>query len=370
MARHVKDTKVPLEEDFTGGLAPSHSCSYVGSTGERKLDERLAELSREIMTDEDPCLLTEMMTTAVRMARGVMSPSDFKMTNRSLKEMREAAEVFHPYRNCRKVALFGSARTKPEEVEYQTAVEFARRMREEEFMTITGAGPGIMAAGNEGAGRDDSFGLNITLPFESAANEFIAGDEKLIDFNYFFTRKLWFVKEADAAVGMPGGFGTMDEIFEAMTLIQTGKAAIYPIVLLDSKGGKYWKFWQQFIKEHLYRLGLISTADFSLFKVTDDIDEAVHEIVHFYSNFHSYRYVGDRLVIRMKENLSESGLAKIQTDFADLIKSGGMEQRGALQAEANEPELEPLRRLVFRHRRRDFGRLRELIDATNDEANL
>ena len=355
-----------MEEDFTGGLGPSYTCSYVGSTGDRRLDDRLMELGKELLPEDDPCLLVEMMTTAIRMARGVMSPSDFKLTNRSLKEMREAAEVFHPYRNCRKVALFGSARTKPEEVEYQTAVEFSKRMRDEEFMTITGAGPGIMAAGNEGAGRDDSFGLNITLPFESAANEFIAGDEKLIDFNYFFTRKLWFVKEADAAVGMPGGFGTMDEIFEALTLIQTGKAAIYPIVLLDSKGGTYWKFWQQFIKEHLHRLGLISTVDFSLFKVTDDIEEAVREITHFYSNFHSYRYVGDRLVIRLKTKLSEAGLLKVRTEFTDMVKSGSMEQCGALDAEADEPELDSLHRLVFRHRRRDFGRLREFINAVND----
>lgn len=365
MSEKIEETRVPPEEDFTGGLAPAESCSFVGSTGERKLDERLMALAQEIEGDCDPCLLAEMLTTAVRMARGSMSDQDRKLTNRSLKEMRQSAEVFHPYRRYRKVALFGSARTPPDEPEYQTAVEFSRRMRDENFMTITGAGPGIMAAGNEGAGRKHSFGLNITLPFESSANEFIAGDEKLIDYNYFFTRKLWFVKEADAAVGMPGGFGTMDEIFETITLIQTGKAAIYPIVLLDSKGGKYWKFWGQFIREHLHRLGMISDSDFSLFKITDDVEEAIDEIKTFYRNFHSYRYVGDRLVIRLHERLKSEAVETIQNNFSDLLKAGSMSQQEALPEEANEPELAELNRLVFRHRKRNFGRLRELIDVLN-----
>ena len=245
MAQHVKPTKIPLQDDFTGQLSPSISCSYMGSTGDKKLDEKILGLAEEIAGEEKACLLAEMMTTSVRMSRGSMSDGDFKMANRALKEMREAAEVFYPYRGCRKVSLFGSARTQPEECEYQMAVAFSRALRENGFMTITGAGPGIMAAGNEGAGAEDSFGLNISLPFEASANKFIAGDEKLINFNYFFTRKLSFVKEADAAVGLPGGFGTMDEIFEAMTLIQTGKATIYPIVLLDAKGGEYWKFWEK-----------------------------------------------------------------------------------------------------------------------------
>jgi len=203
------------------------------------------------------------------------------LANRTLKEIKYASEVFQPYREHRKVALFGSARTKPEEAEYQTGVEFSRRMVEEGFMTITGAGPGIMAAGNEGATREHSFGLNINLPFEASANDFIMGDPKLIDFDYFFTRKLAFVKEADAAVGMPGGVGTMDEVFEALTLIQTGKATVYPIVCLDSPGGTYWKAWNQFVEEHLYRLNLISKSDFSLYKVTDSVEEAVAEIVNF-----------------------------------------------------------------------------------------
>ncbi len=203
MAQHVQPSKLPADRDFTAGMTRSLSCSFVGTTGESALDERIMKLAQEIEGHENACLLAEMMTTAVRVARGRVADSEFKLMNRALKEMRTTEEVFFPYRNCRKVAIYGSARTQPEEKEYQTTVQFARRMREEGFMSVTGAGPGIMAAGNEGAGRDDSFGLQITLPFEAQANEFIAGDPKLIDFNYFFTRKLAFVKEVDAAVGCP-----------------------------------------------------------------------------------------------------------------------------------------------------------------------
>ncbi|MGJ8673775.1 LOG family protein [Rubritalea sp.] len=356
---------VPQEKDFTGGMIHAASCSYVGTTGEKHLDDKIMELSREMDRDGNYCLLAEMLTTAVRASRSSVTQGDFKLMNRALKEMRISSEVFHPYRHLKKVGIFGSARTKPEEAEYITTVKFAERMREEGFMTITGAGPGIMAAGNEGAGRDFSFGLNISLPFESSANAFIAKDEKLIDYNYFFTRKLSFVKEADAAVALPGGFGTMDEIFEALTLIQTGKALIYPIVLLDAPGGKYWKFWNQFIEEHLMRLGLISETDFSLFKVTDDIDVAVKEIVDFYKNFHSYRYIGDKLVIRLQDAIDESAFVELKKEFADIIKTGEMVQSGPLKEEMNEVELIEMPRITFRHGRYDFGRLRQFIDAIN-----
>lgn len=366
MAQKVQPNKIPKERDFTAGMTRSFSCSFVGTTGDSEVDDRIMALAQEIEGDGgNACLLAEMMTTAVRISRGRTEESDFKLMNRALKEMRITEEVFHPYKDCRKVAIYGSARTKPEEPEYQTTVEFARRMREEGFMSVTGAGPGIMAAGNEGSGRDDTFGLNITLPFEASANDFIKGDPKLIDYNYFFTRKLAFVKETDAALGCPGGFGTMDEVFEALTLIQTGKATVYPVVLLDAPGGTYWKFWNQFIEEHLQRLKLISDHDFALFKVTDDVEEAVAEIVGFYRNYHSYRYVGDKIVIRMKSKLSDERVAKLQEDFADIIKSGEMEQSGPLKEEDDEPQLDELPRLVFRHRRGSFGKLRLLIDAIN-----
>ncbi|MEC9055521.1 MAG: TIGR00730 family Rossman fold protein [Verrucomicrobiota bacterium] len=367
MSQHVKPGKASQDRDFTGGMIPPTSSSYVGSTGESGLDGRIRELVQGTPEVPNHCLLEEMMITAVRIARGgAVTEGDFKLMNRALKEMREANEVFHPYRNHRKVTVFGSARTQPEEPAYEAAVEFSRRMWEEGFMTITGAGPGIMAAGNKGAGRENSFGLDIALPFEASANEFISGDPKLISFNYFFTRKLSFVKEADAAVGLPGGFGTMDEIFEALTLIQTGKASIYPIVLLDAKGGTYWKFWKQFVDEHLARLGMISDNDFHLFRVTDDVEEAVEEILRFYRVFHSYRYVGDKIVLRLNAALTDEALAAVEEEFSDILKAGRMIQREALEEEADEEELSGLVRLVFRHRRRDFGRLRQLIDAVND----
>lgn len=365
MSPHVKPTKIPQERDFTGGMIHSKSCAFIGSTGEKQLDERIMSLATEISGDKENCLLAEMLISAVRISRGAVTEGDFKTMNRSLKEMRVANEVFYPYRNCRKISVFGSARTDPEEPEYKAAVEFSKKMRDAGFMTITGAGPGIMAAGNEGAGREDSFGLNINLPFEAASNAFIAGDEKLVDFDFFFTRKLSFVKESDAVAAFPGGFGTMDEIFETLTLIQTGKTRIYPLVLVDAKGGTYWKFWQQFVEEHLGRLNLISDSDFSLFKVTDDVDEAVAEVTRFYSNFHSYRYVGDKLVIRMQRELKEGHLKKLRKEFSDVLKSGDFKQCGPLDAEDDEPMLDTLPRLVFRHRRRNFGRLRELIDEIN-----
>lgn len=367
MDGHAKPERVPPERDFTAGMAATGR-SFVGSTGEAELDERLRDLVAGVSGVRDADLLEELLVTAVRTARGPISRGDFKLLNRAVKELRRANEVFAGWRNYRKVAVFGSARTKPEEAEYKAAVEFARRMREEGFMTITGAGPGIMAAGNEGAGRDDSFGLNIVLPFEAMPNEFIAGDEKLVEFNYFFTRKLSFVKEADAVAGFPGGLGTMDEVFEALTLIQTGKAQVHPVVLVDAKGGRYWKFWAQFLREHLQRLALVSETDFALFKVTDDIEEAVAEITGFYRNFHSYRYVGDQLVMRLQRRLADGEAERLAAEFADILKAGTMKQRGPLEAEADEAELAELPRLVFRHRRRDFGRLRQFIDAVNRAA--
>jgi len=368
MTKHAKESRVPPERDFTAGLVGGGGRrSFVGSTGEAELDRRILELAKGIGGVKAPELLAEMLITAVRTGRGTMRDGDFKMLNRALKEMRRAGEVFERWRSYRKVAVFGSARTPPDAPEYRAAVEFSGRMREAGFMTITGAGPGIMAAGNEGAGRDDSFGLNIVLPFEAVANEFIAGDEKLVNFNYFFTRKLWFVKESDALVAFPGGFGTMDEVFETLTLIQTGKSQIMPVVLIDAPGGTYWRFWEQFVRDHLLRGGWISESDLSLFRATDDIGEAVEEITGFYRVFHSYRYVGDQLVLRLMERLPDEKVKRLGKEFADIVKAGKMEQRGALDQESDEPDLKELPRLVFRHRRDDFGRLRQLIDAVNRE---
>lgn len=352
--------------DFTGN-APSfpikNTPKYLGSTGNGQLDQTILKLCESIPSVDNENALAEMIITAVKLARGGATPGDFKMINRALKEMRHANEIFDKYNHRRKVAIFGSARTPSEDPEYQTAKTFAERMaKEHNYMTITGAGPGIMAAGNEGAGKKESFGLDISLPFEASANEFIQGDEKLIEFNYFFTRKLSFVKEAHAAVACPGGVGTMDEIFEAMTLIQTGKATIYPLVLLCAPGSDYWKKWDAFLRDDLFAGGYISETDFHLWKVTDSIDEAIEEIVNFYKNFHSYRYVKDTLIIRLNHAICNSAIDKLNKEFSDIIKSGTMEISEPLEQER---EYLNLPRLIFKHKRRDFGRLRALIDAIN-----
>ena len=352
--------------DFTGNT-PSFPMKptpkYLGTTGNGQLDQTLLQLCESIPSVDHDYALAEMMITAVKLARGGATPGDFKMINRALKEMRYSNEVFDKYNHRRKVAIFGSARTPSEDAEYKTAKMFAHKMTKEGYMAITGAGPGIMSAGNEGAGKNESFGLNISLPFEADANEFIAGDEKMINFNYFFTRKLSFVKEAHAAVACPGGLGTMDEIFEAMTLIQTGKATIYPLVLLNAPGSDYWKKWDTFLRESLLEKKYISETDFNLWKITDSIDEAVGEITNFYKNFHSYRYVRDLLIIRLQHAPDNDQINTLNKEFSDIIKEGKMKVCEPL---SEEKECLNLPRLVFKHKRRDYGRLRALIDAINN----
>jgi len=351
--------------DFTGG-AVSGLPGIPGTTGDDLFDERIKNLVDDWSCGPANHHVREMIMTALKMGRDCLSVGDMKLYSRSLKEMRRASLVFGPYETERKLSIFGSARTKPSEPEFKAAVAFARKMREAGFMTITGAGPGIMEAAQEGAGRDGSFGLNIKLPFEQGANPTIQGDEKLINFNYFFTRKLAFVKESDAIAAFPGGFGTMDELFEVMTLIQTGKAQVVPIVLIDAKGGTYWKTWFRFVKDHLHRLGLISEDDFHLFKVTDDLDEAVEEIANFYRNFHSYRYVGKRLVMRLQRPVTPELLGHLNSEFLDLIEEGAYHTSGPLLQEEDEPHLQDLPRLICSKKRGLAGRFRQLIDCVNE----
>lgn len=352
------------EPDFTGGnLKPLPAKDE--TLEQEPFEQRVLALVNDWNCAGKEEHIAELITTALKLGHDGASVAELKLINRSLKEMRRANNVFRPHMHCRKIAVFGSARTHPDEPEYKAAEEFARRMVEHEFMTITGAGPGIMEAAQKGATAANSFGLQIRLPFEEGANKFISRDKKLINFNYFFTRKLSFVKEANAVALFPGGFGTMDEGFEVMTLIQTGKAIIYPIVMVDAPGGSYWKTYLQFIREHLFRLGLISEEDFSLFKVTDSVDEAIEEVVGFYKVFNSYRYVREKLVIRLNKKLTEAALEKIQNQFADLLKSGEFVQGTALRAERDEAGLAALPRLICHVNRRKYGRIRELIDAIN-----
>ena len=312
--------------------------------------------------------LREILTTVVRLMRDNASTGDLKLINTALKELRQAFKVFAPYRHVRKVSAFGSARTNETDRAYRQAREFAERICGEGFMMLTGAGGGIMRACQEGSGRERSFGVNIRLPWEQGANEFIDRDPKLITFKYFFTRKLMFIKEADAVVLFPGGFGTLDEGFEALTLAQTGKSHPMPIVFLDVPQGTYWEAWRCYIEEHLVRRDLISPEDMALFKVTTSVDEAVREITTFYRVYHSSRWVGDRFVIRMNRALAPELVETLAREFEPIVLEGGMEQRGPLDEEREqEPELDTLPRLVFAARRGSFGLRRQLIDRLNRE---
>ncbi len=310
-------------------------------------------------------LVEELIATALKMARDGMGTGDLKLMNRALKELRYAAKVFAPYRGIRKVVVFGSARTAITEPEAQLAEEFGRQMVAHDYMVITGGGDGIMGAAQRGAGREHSFGLNILLPFEQRANAVIHGDNKLINFNYFFTRKLNFVKETHAYALFPGGFGTMDEGFEALTLMQTGKALIIPIVLIDRPDGSYWETWMRFLTDHLLKQGLISPEDFNFIKIAHTVEEAVSEIVGFYKNYQSSRWVGTRLVYRLRHRLTAEALAELNREFGDMLRSGRIDQGGALPQERNQPEIADLPRLVFSPHRHAFGRFRQLINAIN-----
>ena len=355
------------EEDFTAGAIHDQPVRRLW-TVEAPFDKRVQDLVRDWGANKTPELIEEMIVTALKMARDEMSVADLKLINRSLKEMRYAAKVFAHYAQYRKVVVFGSARTSPDASEFKVAEEFARKMVSHEYMVITGGGDGIMGAAQRGAGREHSFGLNIRLPFEQQANEIIEGDPKLINFNYFFDRKLNFVKESHAFALFPGGFGTMDETFEVLTLMQTGKARVIPVVLLDRPDGDYWETWKRFLTDHLFKLGLVSSEDFSFFKIAHDVDEAVEEILHFYKNYQSARWVGEQLVLRICQPLSKAAVAELNKNFADLIREGAIVQGSALSQEKNEPKIWNLPRLILTPYRNNFGRFRDLIDAINNSS--
>jgi uncharacterized protein (TIGR00730 family) len=328
-------------------------------------DEAHQEDERQPVGSEQ--LVQQIKETADKLIRDQANRGDIKLLNTALKELRYAFKVFAPYRNRHKVTVFGSARLPPSHPAYHQAVAFSKKIAEGGFMVITGAASGIMEAGHVGAGRENSIGVNILLPFEQEANAIIAGDVKLMHLKYFFTRKLLFVKESDAIALFPGGFGTQDEGFEVLTLVQTGKSHLFPIVMVDEPGGNYWQQWQRFIEEVLVGRGMISPNDLSLYKVTDNVDEAVDEVLGFYRVYHSMRYVKGDLVLRLQHALAEPVLGAIRKDFADIVVSGSFEQTTALPAEANDPHLAALPRLRFRFDRHSLGRLRMLINFINRE---
>jgi uncharacterized protein (TIGR00730 family) len=328
-----------------------------------QLDTLLDSATQRLGNPSARSLVREIVVTGLRLLRDGAARGDLLLANRALKELRHAFRVFRPYSNVRKVAVFGSARTQPGTPEWDQAFAFAQRAVHEGWMVITGAGGGVMEAAQLGAGREHSFGVNIQLPFEQHANPVIAGDPKLINFRYFFTRKVTFVKEAHAIVLLPGGFGTLDEGFEALTLIQTGRSEILPVVFLDRPGGSYWRGWHRFIRAQLERSAWISEDDLALFHVTDDLEEAVHEIENFYSNYHSSRYLGRRLVIRLRKAPDEEQRAALEQEFSDMLE-GPIEMGEPLEDEAGEAP--GLQRLMLTFDRKRVGQLRRLIDRLNE----
>ncbi len=309
-----------------------------------------------------------MITTVFRLRDEKVQRGELKIVNTTLKEMRYAFKIFEPYRNIRKVAIFGSARTPRTAREYKQAKDFGREIARRGWMVITGGATGIMSAGNEGAGSENSFGVNIRLPFEQEANPIIAKDPKLINFKYFFTRKLTFLKESDATVLFPGGFGTHDEGFESLTLVQTGKAAPRPIVCIDPPGSRYWKSWRDFVVKQLLHGKLIDANDLDLINFTHDVKEAADIVVGFYRNYHSLRFVGDKLVIRMKRPLNERIMKRLNLQYPEIIRRGNIQTLSVpLPEEENEPDTFNLFRIVLDFNRRDYARLRKMIDVINEE---
>jgi hypothetical protein len=315
-------------------------------------------------------LIERIKESADKLATDHPSRGDLKILSRTLKELRYAFKVFAPYRRMRKVTVFGSARTAADDPAYRQAVAFGQAISRQGWFVITGASSGIMEAAHIGSGRDHAMGLNILLPFEQVANSVIAGDPKLVHMKYFFTRKLMFVKETDAICLLPGGFGTLDEGLEVLTLLQTGKRDIMPMVLLDQRGGDYWAGFQEFVEKQLLSRGMISADDLSLYKLTDDADQAVAEILQFYRVYHSLRYVRSNLVMRLHRRPSEALLESINTNFADILVAGHFQVGDALPEEHDDPDLADLPRLIFQFNRRNYGRLRQLIDCINSDQGL
>jgi uncharacterized protein (TIGR00730 family) len=309
--------------------------------------------------------VADIIESALKLLHDVKDSGDVRVIKTAIRELRYAFRLFAPYSKSRKVTIFGSARTQPTRLEYQQAAEFGKKIADAGFMVITGAGGGIMQAGHEGAGLEKSFGANIRLPWEQSANPVIREDKKLVTFKYFFTRKLIFIRHSDAIVLFPGGFGTMDEGYEALTLMQTGKSQLMPLVLVDRPGGTYWKTWDKHVREHLLRDQLISPDDLNLYHITDNSDEAVKIITRFYRNFISTRFVKDIFVIRLKYAPSDSALQAMNEDFADIIVGPEIKRIEPTPEEVADDDCVGAHRIAFGFNRRDYGRLRQLIDVLN-----
>ncbi len=335
-------------------------------TSNAKVDALVEELLLAAGEHANDSYLREMITTVLRIREDEIETADIKLINTTLKELWYSFKVFQPYRHIRKVAIFGSARTPEDHPAYLHAQQLSREITKKNWMVTTGASSGIMSAGNEGAGRKHSLGVNIPLPFEQDANPVIKGDSKLINFKYFFTRKLLFVRESDATCLCPGGFGTHDEGFETLTLVQTGKASPRPIICLDPPGSTYWSDWRKFIEKQLGKGKMIDPNDLKLVHFTHDPADAARVIANFYKNYHSMRFIRDLMVFRLKTPLSRPVLQRVNRDFSDIVTKGKIDQQsGPFEDEINEPHTHELSRLFFYFDRRHLVRVKQLIDVIN-----
>ncbi|HYF15666.1 MAG TPA: LOG family protein [Phycisphaerales bacterium] len=355
---------MPLAERPTDPIQPETSAG-------RRIDDPavLAQIDALLASagarpgDTQTRLVRDLIQNGLKLLTDGRDLGELKLMVNSFKEMRYAYRVFGRFKDPHKVTIFGSARTPEDHPDYTACVEFSRLMAEAGWMAITGAGLGIMKAGHVGPGRDASFGVAIRLPFETSANPVIAGDEKLINFRYFFTRKLMFISQAEAVALFPGGFGTLDEAFEALTLVQTGRSVPMPIVMVEGAGGDYWKGWDLFIREHLLRRGWVSPEDPAIYHIAESPADAAQHILQFYRNYHSSRYVRDHFVIRLNKPLAEADVAALENEFRVLIKSGGLRQSGPLEGEDDHLNLP---RLSFEHTKHKYGVVHALIDRINE----
>lgn len=335
------------------------------SVGDPKAEQLIDELLEFCVEPATQGLFREMLTTLVKLAREHRDQGDYKLINTTLKELRHAFRVFLDYRDVRKVMIFGSARMSEDHPAYIMAQDLACQLADQGMMIISGAGGGIMEAANRGAGRERSFGINIRLPFEQKANAYIDGDPKLMEFKYFFTRKLMFIKESQATVLFPGGFGTLDEGFENLTLFQTGKCLPQPILMIEPEGGTYWKHWMDYVETELLGGGYISDIDLHMFKIVNSNQEALKAITDYYRAYHSLRYVGDETVLRLVKPISPEIVEQLNKDYTDILRGGQFRSSQPLPAELDGIEPPYLPRLVFSFDKKRFGRLNQMIEWLN-----
>jgi uncharacterized protein (TIGR00730 family) len=334
-------------------------------TGNKEVDQKIDTLISEVGVKDTTGLARDIVISSVKIAMESQDLYDLNLVNAALKEIRYGFKVFSAYRDTRKVLIFGSARSRPSSPEYKMAKSFAARMCKRGYMVVTGGGPGVMEAGNRGAPEGKDFALNIRLPFEQHPNPYVSLEDKLINFKYFFTRKLFFVKETDATAIFPGGFGTLDECFEVLTLVQTGKAKPRPIVLMEPLGKTFWKDCLKFVKKQLSDGGYISAEDVNLYTIVSTVDEGVRYIESFYRVFHSLRFDEKCTIIRCNSEIPDATLKRINSKFKTILIDGEYTRAQPTEHEIANNEFTELPRIQFNFNRRNYGALYALIHELN-----